>query len=439
MPHTTRQNIGITPDVIPGNEGQSERPSVHIGFDVGSIAVKAAVLDGDGKVLEHHYRRHYGTPVKITFELLEEILHRHVGKEVATFAGTGTAGRFICKLMDARFINELSCQAAAVRHMVPLARTIIEMGGQDSKLIFLTADQKDAIARQLLSDSWAKDQIAALASGLYAWLDSPDPSPNLSIDVQPLRERLTRGAGSIVRVIVDSWPACSLADVARLATASFGSEGFPYCQPPEPLRSALVSTATQAVQGMAAAMPEKLSLTGAASLIDPAKAEQTKAQLRLVRFALRWAWVIPTSLLGLIMALAVRSWKGLALWWGIPLLGGGLVSFVPVALGPGMTRQYLQQWAASTGMPAIFTDTAKSIGSGLTAAMLRPQFAQAVAISLFGALLVLVGLLLKRKPGVQALTASSVAAQAPQPSPLPIVAPGPALPDAEDRPSGMFG
>ncbi len=143
MPHTTRQNIGITSEPIPGIPGQSDRPSVHIGFDVGSIAAKAAVLDEKGNVLEHHYRRHYGQPVKITFELLEEILHRHVGKEVATFAGTGTAGRFICKLMDARFINELSCQASAVRHMVPQARTIIEMGGQDSKLIFLTADQKD--------------------------------------------------------------------------------------------------------------------------------------------------------------------------------------------------------------------------------------------------------------------------------------------------------
>jgi predicted CoA-substrate-specific enzyme activase len=143
MPHTTSKSIGITSVPIPVSSDQSDRPCVHIGFDVGSIAAKAAVLDGTGKVLEHHYRRHYGQPVKVTFELLEEILHRHVGKEVATFAGTGTAGRFICKLMDAKFINELSCQAAAVRCMVPQARTIIEMGGQDSKLIFLTADQKD--------------------------------------------------------------------------------------------------------------------------------------------------------------------------------------------------------------------------------------------------------------------------------------------------------
>ena len=135
---------------------------------------------------------------------------------------------------------------------------------------------------------------------------------------------------------------------------------------------------------------------------------------------------------------SLRSWKGLALWWGIPLLGGGLVSFVPVVLGPGITRQYLQQWAAGTGMPVIFTDTVKSVGSGLTAAMLQPQLAQAVAISLFGALVVLIGLLLKRKPGVAVPSPSTFAAHAAQPSP-PMVAPKPAIPDPKDRPSGMFG
>jgi len=143
MPHTTKTNIGQTSQSVTADLGGSSRSAVYIGFDVGSIAAKAAILDEKGHILEHHYRRHYGQPVKITLELLEEILHRHVGKEVATFSGTGTAGRLICKLMDARFVNELSCQAAAVRHLVPQARTIIEMGGQDSKLIFLSADQKD--------------------------------------------------------------------------------------------------------------------------------------------------------------------------------------------------------------------------------------------------------------------------------------------------------
>jgi predicted CoA-substrate-specific enzyme activase len=117
--------------------------TVHVGFDVGSIAVKVAVLDKNGKVVCQDYRRHYGQPVKVAYDLLDEVLRRYSEKNIATLAGTGTAGRFICKLMDSRFINELSCQAAAVRSLVPSARTIIEMGGQDSKIIFLSSNQKD--------------------------------------------------------------------------------------------------------------------------------------------------------------------------------------------------------------------------------------------------------------------------------------------------------
>jgi len=163
MPNTTSTNIGQTAKTIPHELHQDARSSVHIGFDVGSIAAKAAVLDKHGKVIEHYYRRHLGQPVKVTLELLEEILHRHVGKEVATFSGTGTAGRFICKLMDAKFINELSCQAAAVRNLVPKARTIIEMGGQDSKLIFLTADSNDISG----IDDFAMNTACAAGTGSF--------------------------------------------------------------------------------------------------------------------------------------------------------------------------------------------------------------------------------------------------------------------------------
>jgi predicted CoA-substrate-specific enzyme activase len=143
MPHTTKSNVGNTAQPMPPEIDHSSHSSVHIGFDVGSIAVKVAVLDKNGKVVEEHYKRHLGQPVQIAYDLLEDLFHRYSGKQVASFAGTGTVGRFICKLMGTPFVNELSCQAAAVRALVPHARTIVEMGGQDSKLIFLSADPRD--------------------------------------------------------------------------------------------------------------------------------------------------------------------------------------------------------------------------------------------------------------------------------------------------------
>ena len=143
MPHTTKANMSHSAQSIPTGMEHSGDRTVHIGFDVGSIAVKMAVLDKNGKVVDQRYCRHYGQPVKVAYDLLDEILHRYPEKNIATLAGTGTAGRFICKLMDAKFINELSCQAAADRMLVPTARTVVEMGGQDSKILFLSSDPND--------------------------------------------------------------------------------------------------------------------------------------------------------------------------------------------------------------------------------------------------------------------------------------------------------
>src|SRR4030095_8975693 len=61
-------------------------------------------------------------------------------------AGTGTAGRMICEVLQAPCLNEVICQAAAVRHLHPEVRTVIEMGGQDSKLLFLSCDPDQPIA-----------------------------------------------------------------------------------------------------------------------------------------------------------------------------------------------------------------------------------------------------------------------------------------------------
>jgi predicted CoA-substrate-specific enzyme activase len=176
MPHTASRNVGNTAQPIIKEIDHSDQSSVHIGFDVGSIAVKMAILDKSGRLIEQFYQRHLGKPVQVAYDLLEEILHRYSARQIATFAGTGTAGRFICKLMNARFVNELSCQAAAVRHLIPHARTVIEMGGQDSKLIFLSADQKDTSG----IEDFAMN--TACAAGTGSFLDQQASRLGLNIE-----------------------------------------------------------------------------------------------------------------------------------------------------------------------------------------------------------------------------------------------------------------
>ena len=69
--------------------------------------------------------------------MLNELFAQVPPDRVASMAGTGSAGRALCELLGIDFVNELICQSAAIRFLRPQVRTLIEMGGQDSKVTFL--------------------------------------------------------------------------------------------------------------------------------------------------------------------------------------------------------------------------------------------------------------------------------------------------------------
>ena len=111
--------------------------TLMLGFDAGSVALKAVVTDSRGKLRESLYRRTHGRPIETASAVLRELLDRWGDRSFDLVAGTGSAGATVCRLLEVPFVNEVICQATAVRHLLPEVRTLIEMGGQDSKLIFL--------------------------------------------------------------------------------------------------------------------------------------------------------------------------------------------------------------------------------------------------------------------------------------------------------------
>lgn len=107
---------------------------LSLGIDVGSETAKIAVLDPDLRVIEKTYRKHYGKPADAISEILREALKKFGSLRVCF---TGVSGRFIAKVIDAPYVNEIVSQATATSKLYPQIRTIIEIGGEDSKLIFL--------------------------------------------------------------------------------------------------------------------------------------------------------------------------------------------------------------------------------------------------------------------------------------------------------------
>ncbi|MFZ5929000.1 MAG: BadF/BadG/BcrA/BcrD ATPase family protein [Acidobacteriota bacterium] len=109
------------------------------GLDVGSTTVKAVVCPaGGGEILWRCYRRHGARQAGTTLEILEEIERRFGGPEDGLeVVMTGSGATTLAPLAGARFVSEVAAVALAVEKRFPGAGTVIELGGQDSKMVFL--------------------------------------------------------------------------------------------------------------------------------------------------------------------------------------------------------------------------------------------------------------------------------------------------------------
>lgn len=105
-----------------------------IGLDAGSVAVKLVVLDGTGNKLEGYYIRHLGHPAGVALEKLKDLAPRYPG---ASLSITGSAGKSIAAALGIKPINEVVSLAHSVKRRFPRIKTIMELGGEDSKLILL--------------------------------------------------------------------------------------------------------------------------------------------------------------------------------------------------------------------------------------------------------------------------------------------------------------
>lgn len=112
-----------------------------IGLDAGSVSVKLVILDEQGKKRFSRYERHKGHPLSVALKFLKEIpppIAPHSGD--LSLSITGSAGRLIASILNIKAVNEIVAQAFSTHILFPQIKTVIEMGGEDSKLIVLSDD-----------------------------------------------------------------------------------------------------------------------------------------------------------------------------------------------------------------------------------------------------------------------------------------------------------
>ena len=112
---------------------------VFLGIDVGSVSTNLVLLDGNDQVIAYEYLRTRGQPIQVVQEGLKYIEPKlPAGAVVGGVGVTGSARSLIGVAVGADVVkNEITAHAVAADLVVPGVQTVLEIGGQDSKLIIL--------------------------------------------------------------------------------------------------------------------------------------------------------------------------------------------------------------------------------------------------------------------------------------------------------------
>lgn len=110
---------------------------LFVGIDVGSTTVKITVLDEKLNILFSKYDRHHTKQAQCVLDLLVHLeeMFPEIHQGHASFYMTGSGASTIAPKIGAKFIQEVNAVAMAVEKLHPRAQSVIELGGQDAKVI----------------------------------------------------------------------------------------------------------------------------------------------------------------------------------------------------------------------------------------------------------------------------------------------------------------
>ncbi len=153
---------------------------MYIGIDIGSVATKGVLMDGQLNVLADVYARNHGQPLVRAGEVLKELLAKvPANVPLQGVAATGGGAKLLAAILDLPVVNEVVAQGAATGHFYRDVRTIIEIGGEDSKLILI---EPDAVPGRTRIRDFAMNALCAAGTGSF--LDQQASRLGISIETE---------------------------------------------------------------------------------------------------------------------------------------------------------------------------------------------------------------------------------------------------------------
>ena len=146
--------------------------SLRVGIDIGSTTVKVVVLDEQNKLLFRSYERHFSKTRERALETLNSISDMLSGQRVKVTI-TGSAGLGVANAAGIDFVQEVYATAAAVNTYIPDTDAVIELGGEDAKIIFFGGSLEERMNGSCAGGTGAFiDQMATLMNVTVNELDT---------------------------------------------------------------------------------------------------------------------------------------------------------------------------------------------------------------------------------------------------------------------------
>ncbi|MEQ8167799.1 MAG: acyl-CoA dehydratase activase [Candidatus Eremiobacterota bacterium] len=149
--------------------------SIYAGIDLGSISLNLVIIDSNSRLQEGIYVRTKGQPLHTLLRVLQDLSSTY--ELLDNIFITGSGRNILSELFSCNAVNEIIAHAEGASYLNPDIRTIIEIGGQDSKLILLNRDEKTG--KVIISDNCMNDVCAA---GTGSFLDQQAKRLGLPVD-----------------------------------------------------------------------------------------------------------------------------------------------------------------------------------------------------------------------------------------------------------------
>ena len=108
------------------------------GLDIGSTTIKSVILDEEDRILYQSYERHYSHIVERAEEILRKLDRDYLNGRSVLLSISGSAGMGLAKSCGVPFVQEVFATRVAVNKLQPGTDCVIELGGEDAKILFLT-------------------------------------------------------------------------------------------------------------------------------------------------------------------------------------------------------------------------------------------------------------------------------------------------------------